>query len=53
MKNIKSWQDCAAFHGHECGGLAIGVRASMEAIDRLNITFSKDEELVCVTENDA
>ena len=47
------WNKAAAFHGHECGGLAIGVRASMEAIKRLNITFSEDEELVCVTENDA
>jgi formylmethanofuran dehydrogenase subunit E len=51
--NRELWKKAVDFHGHECGGLAIGVRASMEAIDRLNITFSKDEELVCVTENDA
>ena len=51
--NRELWEKAVAFHGHECGGLAIGVRASMEAIKRLNITFSKDEELVCVTENDA
>ena len=47
------WNKAVAFHGHECGGLAIGVRVSMEAISRLNIRFSEDEELVCVTENDA
>lgn len=47
------WEKAVAFHGHECGGLALGVRVSMEAIKRLNITFSEDEELVCITENDA
>lgn len=47
------WAKAVAFHGHECGGIALGVRACMEAIVRLGITFSKDEELVCVTENDA
>ena len=41
-----------AFHGHACPGLAIGVRAATEAIKRLNL-FSEDEEVVCVTENDA
>lgn len=47
------WDKAVAFHGHECGGIALGVRACMEAIKRLGITFSKDEDLVCVTENDA
>ena len=42
-----------AFHGHACPGLAIGVRAATEAIKRLNLSFSEDEEVVCVTENDA
>lgn len=42
-----------AFHGHVCGGIALGARACMEAIDRLGIRFSEDEDLVCVTENDA
>ncbi len=51
--NREIWEKAVAFHGHECGGLAIGVRCSMEAIKRLNISFSADEELVCVTENDA
>lgn len=47
------WEKSVMFHGHECPGLAIGFRASEAAIERLGITFSKDEELVCVTENDA
>ena len=47
------WKKAVSFHGHECGGIALGVRACMEAIDRLGITFSEEEDLVCVTENDA
>lgn len=47
------FQKCIAFHGHECPGLAIGVRAAMEAKRILDIDFSQDEEVVCVTENDA
>ena len=41
------WKKAVSFHGHECGGIALGVRACMEAIDRLGITFSEDEDLVC------
>ena len=51
--NIALWEKAVAFHGHECGGIALGVRACMEAIQRLGIRFSQDEEVVCVTENDA
>jgi formylmethanofuran dehydrogenase subunit E len=47
------WEKAVAFHGHECPGLAIGVRASEIAMLHLGIRESKDEELVCVTENDA
>ncbi|MBR0600332.1 FmdE family protein [Sinanaerobacter chloroacetimidivorans] len=43
----------AAFHGHTCPGLAIGVRAAAEAQRILGLKFSEDEEIVCVTENDA
>ena len=43
----------ADFHGHRCPGLAIGVRAAVEAQKLLGIGFSADEEIVCVTENDA
>lgn len=47
------WERCVDFHGHECPGLAIGVKASEAARQKLEISFSKDEEVVCVTENDA
>ncbi|MCX7884197.1 MAG: FmdE family protein [Caloramator sp.] len=51
--NKKLWEKCIEFHGHECPGLAIGFRACEIAVEKLNLTFSKDEEIVCITENDA
>lgn len=51
--NKELWNKCIEFHGHECPGLAIGYRAVLIAMEKINLTFSKDEELVCVTENDA
>ena len=50
---MRTWQDCAAFHGHECGGLTIGYKASLYAIELLNLVFSDDEQVVCIAENDA
>ena len=50
---MKTWKDCVAFHGHECGGLTIGYKASMYAIELLNLEFSTDEQVVCIAENDA
>ena len=50
---MKTWKDCAVFHGHECGGLTIGYKASLYAIELLNLEFSADEQVVCVSENDA
>ena len=50
---MKTWQDCVAFHGHECGGLTIGYKASLYAIDLLALEFSADEQVVCISENDA
>jgi formylmethanofuran dehydrogenase subunit E len=47
------WQKCVEFHGHECPGLAIGFKACEAAKKKLGISFSKDEEIVCATENDA
>ena len=47
------WQKCVAFHGHECGGLIIGFKAALYAIDLLGIGFSPDEQVVCISENDA
>ena len=50
---MKTWKDCVAFHGHECGGLTIGYKASLYAIGLLKLAFSPDEQVVCITENDA
>ena len=52
-ENKELWQKCAAFHGHVCGGLTIGYKAALYAIELLGITFSEDEDIVCVSENDA
>lgn len=53
IDNKELWDKCVEFHGHECGGLTIGFKAALYAIELLGIEFSKDEELVCVSENDA
>ena len=50
---MKTWNDCVAFHGHECGGMAIGYKASLYAMELLNLEFSDDEQVVCISENDA
>ena len=50
---MKTWQDCVAFHGHECGGLTIGYKASLYAARLLALEFSQDEQVVCIAENDA
>ncbi len=53
MCKQSNWDRCVAFHGHECGGLTIGYKAALYAIDLLNLNFSQDENVVCVSENDA
>lgn len=47
------WEKCVDFHGHECGGLTIGFKASQYAAELLDLDFSRDEEIVCISENDA
>lgn len=47
------WERAVEFHGHACPGLAIGFKSVEAAKEKMGITFSSDEELVCVTENDA
>jgi formylmethanofuran dehydrogenase subunit E len=47
------WEKCAAFHGHVCGGLTIGYKAALYAVELLELTFSEDEQVVCIPENDA
>ena len=53
MDKMELWEKCIAFHGHRCGGLAIGYKAALLAIELLCVSFSTDEEIVCVAENDA
>lgn len=51
--NWELWDKARSFHGHECPGLAIGVKACEAAIEKLGVGTSDDENLVCITENDA
>lgn len=53
MEQKDLWKKAVAFHGHECGGLMIGYKAALYAIELLDIKFSDDEQIVCVSENDA
>jgi formylmethanofuran dehydrogenase subunit E len=52
-KTPTEWGKCVTFHGHECPGLAIGYRAALGAKEELGLRFSEDEDVVCITENDA
>lgn len=49
----KTWEDCVSFHGHVCCGLTFGYKAALYAAELLKLDFSKDEDVVCITENDA
>ena len=42
-----------AFHGHACGGLTIGYKAAVYAMELLGLTRAEDEAVVCIAENDA
>lgn len=54
MNKEEMYSVCAAFHGHSCGGLLVGFRAALYAMELLGIEErAGDEELVCVAENDA
>lgn len=57
MLSSEYWNKAAEFHGHTCPGLAIGFKAVEGAIAELGLDDANlpahDEELVCVTENDA
>lgn len=53
MNKRALWEKAVAFHGHECPGLTIGYQASLYAMELLEITFSADEQVVCIAENDA
>ena len=47
------WKDTATFHGHQCPGLAIGFKAALAAREYFDIKSTDDEDLVCISENDA
>ena len=47
------WEKCVEFHGHSCGGLRIGYAAAEYAMKLLDICFSDNERVVCISENDA
>lgn len=49
----KYWEECVKFHGHECPGLTIGYKAALYAKELIGSEFSEDEEIVCISENDA
>lgn len=51
--NSDLWDKAAAFHGHECPGLAIGFKACEAYYKEMGGMMSVDEEIVCITENDA
>ena len=50
---MTAWEKCVDFHGHSCGGLRIGYAAAEYAMELLDVTFSDNEQLVCISENDA
>ena len=47
------WEKCVDFHGHHCGGLRIGYAAAEYAMKLLSIGFYDNEDVVCISENDA
>ena len=50
---MKSFADAVAFHGHSCGGLAMGYKLAEYVTELLGLSFSEDEELVCIAETDS
>ena len=44
------WKKAIKFHGHECPGLAIGIRACEAIISKMNIK-PKEDKIICITEN--
>ncbi|BBO68565.1 formylmethanofuran dehydrogenase subunit E [Desulfosarcina alkanivorans] len=48
-----AFKRCQAFHGHVCGGLAIGYLAATAGLDWLREKRALDEELVAIVETDA
>lgn len=42
-ENKALWKKCVEFHGHECGGLTIGYKASLYAIALLGLAWAAAE----------
>lgn len=53
MYDIEKWEKASAFHGHKCGGLAIGFKAVEALLQHIPTDAADDEQIVCITENDA
>ena len=55
QKELESlWEKCVEFHGHGCGGLAVGFRAVLYVWELFGSDQpAEDEEIVCVAETDA
>lgn len=51
--NPELWKQCVAFHGHQCPGLALGVRLCEYVQETLKLRRADDEQLVCIAETDA
>lgn len=50
--DLTLWEEAVKFHGHTCPGLAMGVRASIAALQKLGIERAKDEELAAFVYTD-
>ena len=50
---MTDWEKCVAFHVHSCGGLRVGYQAAQYARQLLQVDVSDNEQLVCISENDA
>ena len=45
QKELESlWQQCVAFHGHGCGGLAVGFRAVLYAWELFESDSTSEDE---------
>lgn len=45
------YKEVVKFHGHECPGISIGMKACEAIISKMNINPGKDK-IICITEND-
>lgn len=49
----RDFQQIVEFHGHLCGGIAVGYRAAREGLRQLGADRALDEELIAIVENDS